>query len=260
MKIQNLVYFKKINYNTIGEVMKYEININEFQGPLDLLLHLIKKDNISIYDISIDRITKQYLDYINSMQELNLDIASEYLVMAAELIEMKSSSLLPKAEDSDDEYEEDPKEQLINKLLEYEKYKNMLDTFKDLEEYRSEIYTKTPDNLLEYKDNNDIDYGVNLDDLIKAMNNFLEQKELSKPLNTKITNKEYSITKRSKEIKNILKIKKKVNFIDLFDVVTKEYVVITFLSILTMTRNHEIVIEQENNFKDIIIKEKGVKE
>lgn len=237
--------------------MKYEININEFQGPLDLLLHLIKQDNISIYEISIDKITKQYLDYIEAMEQLNLDIASEYLVMAAELIEMKSSSLLPKSENSEDEYEEDPKEELINRLLEYEKYKNMTSTFKELEEYRSEIYTRTPDNLLEYKDDEVIDYGVNLDDLINAMSKFLEQKQLDRPLNTKITNKEYSISKRSSEIRNILKKKKKIKFSELFETFTKEYIVVTFLSVLSMTRNHEILIEQENNFKDIIIKEKG---
>ena len=235
----------------------YEIKINEFEGPLDLLLHLIKQENISIYDISIDKITKQYLEFIEKMEELNLDIASEYLVMAAELIEMKSSSLLPRNEDNEDDYEEDPKEQLINRLLEYEKYKNMTSTFKELEEYRSEIYTRTPDNLLEYKDEEEIDYGVTLDDLINAMGKFLEQKQLDRPLNTKIANKEYSVSKRCGEIRNILKKKKKVNFTDLFDIVTKEYIVVTFLSILSMTRNHEILIEQENNFKDIIIKEKG---
>ena len=87
--------------------MKYEVNINEFEGPLDLLLHLIKKSNISINEISIDEITKQYLEYINKMEELNLDIASEYLVMAAELIEIKSSSLLPRQEIEEDEFEED---------------------------------------------------------------------------------------------------------------------------------------------------------
>ena len=239
-------------------LMKYEININEFQGPLDLLLHLIKQDNISIYEISIDKITKQYLDYIEKMEELNLDIASEYLVMAAELIEMKSSYLLPKKEESVDEYEEDPKEQLINRLLEYEKYKNMTDTFKDLEEFRQEVYTRTPDTLIEFKDDKEIDYGVDINDLLEAMCKFLDQKELDKPLNTKITNKEYSVSKRSLEIRNILKKKKKVNFKELFEVYTKEYIVITFLSILSMTRNHEIIIEQEKNFKDIIIKEKGV--
>ena len=238
--------------------MKYEININEFQGPLDLLLHLIKQDNISIYEISIDRITKQYLDYINAMQELNLDIASEYLVMAAELLEIKSSSLLPKIENEEDEYEEDPKEQLINRLLEYEKYKKMTSTFKELEEFRQEIHTREPDSLIEYRDDNEIDYGVNLNDLLQAMSKFLEEKKLEKPLNTKITNKEFSISKRSFEIRNILKQKKRVNFKDLFDIVTKEYIVITLLSVLAMTRNNEITIEQENNFKDIMIKKKGV--
>ena len=238
--------------------MKYEININEFQGPLDLLLHLIKQSNISIYDISIDEITKQYLSYISKMEELNLDIASEYLVMAAELIEMKSSSLLPKKVEDEDELEEDPKERLINRLLEYEKYKNMTSTFKELEDFRKEVYTKEPDNLLEFKENEEIDDGVNLNDLIESFSKFMEQKELEKPLNTKITNKEYSVNIRSKEIRNILKKRKKVNFIDLFDVITKEYIVITFLSILAMSRNQEIEIEQENNFNDIIIKEKGV--
>ena len=238
--------------------MKYEININEFQGPLDLLLHLIKQSNISINEISIDEITKQYLNYIQRMEELNLDIASEYLVMAAELIEIKSSSLLPKNDVEDDEYEEDPKEKLINRLLEYEQYKKMTDTFKELEEYRQEIYTREPDNLLDYKNDEEIDYGVDLNDLIGALNKFLEQKQLDKPLNTKITNKEYSVSIRSHEIRNILKKKKKVNFVDLFEVYNKEYIVITFLSILAMSRKQEIEIEQEQNFKNIIIKEKGV--
>ena len=239
--------------------MKYEININEFQGPLDLLLHLIKQSNISINEISINTITKQYLDYIKKMEELNLDIASEYLVMAAELIEIKSSSLLPKNEVDNEELEEDPKEKLINRLLEYEQYKKMTNTFKELEEFRHEIYTKQPDNLLDFKNVEQIDYGVDLNDLISALNIFLQQKEIDKPLNTKITNKEYSVSIRSNEIRNILKKKKKVNFTDLFEIFTKEYVVITFLSILAMSRKQEIEIEQENNFKNIIIKEKGVK-
>lgn len=240
--------------------MKYEVNINEFEGPLDLLLHLIKKSNISINEISIDEITKQYLEYINKMEELNLDIASEYLVMAAELIEIKSSSLLPRQEIEEDEFEEDPKEKLIKRLLEYEQYKNLTGTFKELEEYRKEIYTKEPDNMLEYKDSNDnIDYGVDLNDLIEAFSKFLKEKELDKPLATKVSTKEYSVGKRSFEIRNILKKKKKIEFSELFDICTKEYVVVTFLAILAMSRKQEIDIEQESNFKNIIIKEKGVK-
>ena len=118
------------------------------------------------------------------------------------------------------------------------------------------------DNILGYVQegvtNEEVYYGIDLNDLLQALSKFLEQKELEKPLNTKITNKEYSVSKRSSEIRNILKRKKKVNFTDLFEVFTKEYVVITFLSILTMSRKQEIEIEQEHNFKNIIIKEKGV--
>ncbi len=235
----------------------YEINIPEFEGPLDLLLHLIKKDNISINDISIENITNQYLAYLNKMENLNLNIASEYLVMSAELIYIKSLSLLPKMEN--EEEEEDLRENLINRLVEYEQYKNITSTFKRLEETRKDVFTKSPSNLLEYKDEeNNIDYGVDLNDLICALNSFLNEKKLEKPLKTKVTNKEYSVSKRSIEIKNILKEKKKVNFVDLFDVFSKEYVVVTFLSILSMARNQEIDIEQEQNFKNIIIKEKGV--
>lgn len=239
--------------------MNYQINIPEFEGPLDLLLHLIKESNISIFDISIDEITKQYLDCINKMEEMNLNIASEYLVMAAELIEMKSRILLPKNNMDEDEYEEDPKEQLINRLLEYEKYKNITKTFKELEDFRKEVYTKDPDNLLEYQEKQEnIDYGVNLDDLLNAFSKFLSEKELDKPLNTKITNKEYSIGKRSIEIRDIIRKKKKVEFKDLFDNYSKNYIVVTFLAILNLTRKQEIEIEQENNFKNIYIKGKVI--
>ena len=103
--------------------MDYKIEIPEFEGPLDLLLHLIKQANINIQDISIDEITKQYLKYIEMMEEMNLDVASEYLVMAAELIEMKSKMLLPRYEDENEEEEVDPREQLIHRLIEYQKYK-----------------------------------------------------------------------------------------------------------------------------------------
>lgn len=240
--------------------MSYNVEIPEFEGPLDLLLHLIKQSNIDIHDISIDDVTKQYLEYINKMEEMNLNIASEYLVMAAELIEIKSNSLLPKKISEDDDYEEDPKEKLINRLLEYEAYKNITSSFRTLEEFRHEVYTKERNSLLEYKDNDkNVDYGINLEDLVNALNKFLEKKELKKPLDTKITNKEYSVHKRSEEIRNILKKRKKINFTELFDIASKEYIVVTFLSILNMTRKQEITIEQDNNFTNIIIKEKGVK-
>lgn len=237
--------------------MRYEVKINEFEGPLDLLLHLIKKSNIDIYDISLEEITNQYLDYINSMKELNLDIASEYLVMASELLEYKSKSLLPKKEIESDEYEEDPKETLIKKLIDYKKYKEITSAFKDLESIRSDIYTKTPSNISEFGDkiiNND---EVSVEDLIDAFKKFINRKEFEKPLNTKITTKELSINERINSIRAILKNKKKVNFTDLFDKYSKSYVVVTFLGILEMSKDNEIIIEQEDNFGNIVIR--GVK-
>ena len=227
--------------------------IDKFSGPLDLLLHLIKQSNIDIYDIKIEEITNQYLDYINKMEELNLNIASSYLVMAAELIEMKASLLLPKPEIAEDEYEEDPKEKLIQRLIEYQNYKDVISKFHDLEQERQQYYTKKASDISEYDIETKLNDDVQLSDLLKAFEKFLQKKEDNKPLNTKITSKEYSITKRSKEIKDIIKNKKRVNFKELFNINTKSYIIVTFLSILVLAKNNDIKLIQENNFEDIVL-------
>ena len=233
--------------------MDYCFTIDKFSGPLDLLLHLIKESNIDIYDIKIEQITLQYLEYIKQMQDMNLNVASSYLVMAAELIEMKASLLLPKPEIEKDEYEEDPKERLIKRLIEYRNYKNLVSKFKDLEMQRQQYYTKSPCDSSDFEITGKLDENIGIDDLIKAFEKFLNRKEVAKPLNTKIMNKEYSITQRSKEIKDIIKKKKKINFTELFEVKTKSYFVVTFLSILVLTKNKEVKITQEDNFGEIVI-------
>lgn len=231
--------------------MNYEVKIDEFEGPLDLLLYLIKQANINIWDIKIKVIAKQYLDYIKNMEQLNLNIASEYLVMAAELIEMKSATLLPKKE-VEEEIEEDPREQLINRLLEYESYKQMTSVFKDFESERKLIHTKEPSYLDEFK-NEEITANVDVEDLLNAFSLFLQKKEFDKPLNTKITTKEYSIEERKIEIKNIIKIKKRVEFEELFEIYNKDYIIVTFLSILDLAKKQELKIEQEKNFDKIYL-------
>ena len=240
--------------------MNYSIKINEFEGPLDLLLHLIKESNINIVDIEINEITKQYLDYINKMEELNINVAASYLVMAAELMEIKSKSLLPASDEEETEDEEVvSKENLINRLLEYEKYKNMISTFKDMEENRQNIYVKSPERISNYVDNliiNNTDTSI--DDLVEAFKKFIERKDKEKPITTRITSKEYSIKERKKNIRNILKEKKKVLFTELFEERNVSYIVVTFLSILEMAKEKEITIKQDDNFKDITI-ELGVK-
>lgn len=234
--------------------MQYKIIIDQFEGPLDLLLHLIKEDNIDIYDIKIEEVTKQYLDYIKAMKDLNLSIASEYLVMASELIEMKSKMLLPKNNSMDeDEYEEDPRELLIERLLAYKQYKEITSDFKNLELTRKLVFTKEPVNLSYYAKQEDDKEGLEITDLIEAFNLLMKKKELDKPIATKITKKELSVTEKVIKIRNILRKKKKINFEELFEVCTKEEVIINFLSILEMVKKDEITLSQDKNFNTIVI-------
>ena len=235
--------------------MDYSVKIDSFEGPLDLLLHLIKKANISIYDISVEEITSQYLDYINKMEELNIDVASSYLVMAAELVELKSKYLLPHKEEKDDDNEEElSRENLINRLVEYQKYKDITSKFKELELERDKFYIKPPENINNYiseKITNEDSMSAEL--LVEAFEKLLERKNYEKPLLTKITNKEYSVRERKSEIKKILSSKKTVEFSELFEVKNISYVVTTFLSILEMAREDDLIIRQDDNFKDIYI-------
>ena len=233
--------------------MEYEVKIDAFEGPLDLLLHLIKESKVDIWDIKIVDITEQYLNYIKSMEKLNLNIASEYLVMASELMEMKSKLLLPRTKLEDEEEEEDPREKLIQKLIEYQKYKDMTKNFKELEENRHEFFTKPPESLKEYAPEGTIvNSDLSLDDLMKAFEKFLQRKEQEKPLATTVTKREITVEERRTSIRNILKKKKKVDFFELFEEVTKEYIVVTFLAVLEMARKQELVINKENNFDNII--------
>ena len=236
--------------------MDYSVKIDEFEGPLDLLLHLIKQSNINIQDIDISVITAQYLDYINKMDELNINVAASYLVMAAELMEIKSKSLLPRTdeESTEEDDEEVSKERLINKLIEYQKYKDMTSTFKDLELERQKIYIKSPEKISNYIDNTITNDGdTSIDDLVNAFKGFLERLDREKPITTKITNKEYSVKSRKQGLRKLLKEHPRVKFTELFEETNTPYIVVTFLSILEMTKEKEIVLRQDGNFKDIII-------
>lgn len=236
--------------------MEYKVTIEAFEGPMDLLLSLIKKNDIDIYNVSIFEITEKYLEYIKEMEKLNLNISSDYLVMAAELLEIKSHMLLPKREKEGD----NPEEELITKLLVYKHFKDVSEKLRELEKERNLMYSKEMSDISIYKDEIIIeeDENISLDDLTKAFANFLLRKEIEKPLNTTITSKEYSVSERSSEIKKILSQKGKIEFSELFEVLKKDYVVVTFLSILDLAKTNEISIVQENNFEKIFLVKKGV--
>lgn len=237
--------------------MIYNFTINDFEGPLDLLLHLIKINKMDIENINLNSLTMQYLEFVDKMKNENIDIASEYLVMASELVHIKSKMLLNIDNDKEDDlYEMNNEDDLKEKLKEYDRIKNITNTFKELENTRNEVYTKIPTNLDEYKKDVELDNNITLDDLINAFNVFLEREKLKKPINTKITKKELSVGDRIKGIRNIFKSKNKVSFVELFDNYTKPYVIVTFLSILEMSKNEEIRIIQKDNFSDIILEKK----
>lgn len=238
--------------------MNYTFYINDFEGPLDVLLHLVKQAKMDIYEINLFTLIKEYLDFIKEMQDLNIDVASEYLSMASELVHLKSKMLVNKQDDSeektDDEFSIKSEEDLRKKLLEYENIKNITGTFKNLESKRSEIYTRFPESLKEYYEPSEVPKGLyDADTLYKAFLEVEKKLKLAKPLDTTITKKEISVEQRTQEIKNILKVRGKVDFYSLFTINTKEYIVITFLTILTMSKNKELKISQEDNFSPIIV-------
>jgi segregation and condensation protein A len=237
--------------------MTYNFNTTDFEGPLDLLLHLVKESKMDIYEINISDIINQYLEFIHSLEEKNIDIASEYLVMASELIHLKSKLLVNRKDEepsTEDEFSFESEEDLRNRLVEYEKYKMLTQSFQELEGKRGEVYTKLPESLKEYIEETSIQKGeFDISDLFEAYKQFIERQQLSKPLNTKITKKELSVDDKIKDIRNILNIRKRVNFIELFTEVTKENIVVTFLSILEMTKSNEILLTQEDNFSPIMI-------
>ncbi len=230
----------------------YDVTINDFNGPMDLLLHLIKQSKMNIFDLKLEVIIDEYLNYINSQAELNLNIASSYLVMASELLEIKSKMLLPHDTDSEEE-EEDPKEQLINRLIEYQRYKEQVDKFKELEYSRNLYYTKIPSNISDYQvdEKKIMIENITLNDLVNAFKNFLDRAKLDEPVSTKVTKKEYSVEDSMKSIRTKLKKGVKVDFFSLFEKKTKSYIVVTFLAILELAKSHELLISQDNKTKEI---------
>ena len=230
------------------------VEVNNFNGPLDLLLHLIRSNKMDIYDIDIELITKEYIDYINNNKNLTIDACSEYLVMASELIHLKSKLLLHRDdEDNDDEYEINTEDELRERLLEYQKIKDMAGDFRVLEEKRSYVYTKLPSNLSEFRNETKLSTNITLNDLLNAFEEFLKRQKLQEPKTTTVTKKEISLESRCIMIRNIIKERGKINFLDLFDNISKPYVIVTFLSILDLSKKSEIVITQDKNFGDIYL-------
>ncbi len=237
--------------------MDFQVNIENFEGPMDLLLHLVKETKLDIYDIKMSEIIDKYLDYIHSLQNLNIDISSSFLVMAATLIHLKSKKLIGKVEedDSQDEFEINSEEDLKNKIILYEQYKELTKDFSHLHEKREEIHTKLPENLKQYESSYELfnEFGLTGNDLLKALEEVMNRLHYKEPKNTKITRKEISVASRKIWIRKKLEEKEKCDFFELFEENTKEYIIATFLAILEMSKESMLKITQENTFDKIWI-------
>lgn len=244
--------------------MEYNFCINDFEGPLDLLLHLVKTSKMDIYEIDIRVIIEEYLDFINELKSKNIDVASSYLVMAAELIHLKSKMLVNDdtiEENNNDEFSIESEEDLKRKIIEYEKYKKLTTSLEEQRLKRSNFYTKSPSKLDEIVGEQPICFGnVSIQDLVNALETVKLREKSLKPLHTKITKREYSIERRIEDIRKILKVRKNVEFLELFEEGNRDFLIVTFLSVLTMCKNDEIVLNQEDNFKPIMIEVREVHE
>ena len=237
------------------ETNKYAIKIDNFEGPLDLLCHLIDKNKMNIYDIKISDITDQYIDYLNEMERLNLEIASEFLVMASTLILLKSKSLLPKQLEDEEEITE---EELIRRIIEYKKYKEIIKKFKEQYEnsgdrlygVREEI--QLPKQKLEKEYKKEI-----IPELYKKL---IERNEQKKNQNAKKKEKiaiseSYSVGSKVKEMFKVLIRQKKFVFNKLFSIKehNKQEVVTAFSGMLEMSRRSKVTTTQEEVFGDILV-------
>ena len=244
-----------MNNNLTLETNKYAIKLDNFEGPLDLLCHLVDKNKMDINQIKISEITDQYIDYINKMQELNLDVTSEFILMASTLLFIKSKSLLPKQVEDEAELTE---EELVHRIIEYKKYKEISKKLKELYQVYSKRFYKVPDKIELPARKLEQNYSK---DLIEQSYKNLLEKNKSKINKNAINIEKIAITETvtvTSKVKDIFKeLIKKPRFIFSKLCSAKKYTrletVTAFSGILELTRRNKIKAQQERNFGDIIV-------
>ncbi len=227
--------------------MEYQVKLEKFEGPLDLLLYLIKKQEINIYDIPIAKITEQYLEYLKLMQFLNLELAGEFLLMAASLMRIKARMLLPRQEEGDEEVV-DPRSQLVQQLLEYQKFKSAASKLEAMEFQRRMLFSRPETDGKQEVD----EYSYNLFDLVTAFKAVLERNRV-KYLEVEV--EESSIEEKIELLKEKIRSSKRIAFDDLFK--GKQSLVdliVTFLALLEVLRLRIATVRQTKPFGRIWIK------
>lgn len=240
--------------------MEYKVVLETFEGPLDLLYHLIEKNKVDIYDIPIAEITDQYIAYLENMKELDMNVTSEFLLMVATLLEIKSKMLLPSISEEDDESQEDgvdPREELVKRLIEYRKYKTVAEELKSKEGLQSKIFFKPQEEIQHFIDDTQPKLeGIELIDLFKAFSEIIKkQKKNSDEFDFhEIERDEITIEDAMDEMLKIISHEREIKFQDLFNTnYSKIKIVVSFLSILELIRLNIITFRQDNNYGDIMI-------
>ena len=243
------------------ETNKYALKLDNFEGPLDLLVHLIDKNKLDIYDIKITDIADQYIDYINQMERMNLDVASEFLVIASTLVYLKSKELLPKEVDDEAELTE---EELIARIIEYKKYKEISKKFKEFYQENSKRFYKLPDQIELPKQK--LEKVYKKEELAKRYERLLEAEKNKINLNAKNIEKiaiieKFTVASKVKDMLRVLIKNKSFIFNKLFSIKEKSRpeVVTAFSGLLELSRRSKVSTEQEEIFGDILVKKKEKK-
>ena len=245
----------------------FKITIENFEGPLDLLCFLVSKNKMNIFDISLSKITDEYLEYLSHMQDLNLDIATEFIVMASNLLYIKSKKLLPVIE-PDDEVEEDlmTEEEIIERILEYKQYKEKIEDFKEMYSNNFGMFEKEPEQIKIKREFDKESFNISPNDFYKVYSMILNRNEekinkKAKEVENIVTYEKVTIRSKVKQIIDIFKKKTSFVFSKVYNPAKdkKIDVVTAFLSVLELSRLKHIDLEQKKMFGDIVVKKKDIK-
>jgi len=240
--------------------MSYKVKLDIFEGPFDLLVYLIENAEMNIYDIQVSKITNQYIEYIERMQALDINVASEFMVLAAALIEIKSKMLLPRFKpEGDGASIEDPRTELVQKILEYKRFKKAAELLEKKEENSLRIFEKPKEDLTPYTNEPDEYLNLDLNQFVKVFLLFLNKKkrlEEVKKNYSKMERQKITIESKIEYIKSFFKFrdKNKLSFKELLKPESNRYdVVLTFVSMLEMIRQKTIKVKQNINFGEIYL-------
>ena len=240
----------------------YKVKLDVFEGPLDLLLYLVRKDEVDIYDISIERITRQYLEYLEAMESIDVEIGGEFIVMAANLLYIKSRTLLPvdlQGPVEEEGEEEDPRWELIRQLIEYKKFKEAAGDLRDREELRTKLFGRTPSAPPPDGGATLLAGEVGALDLISAFQRVLERLEKRKGAEREIEADRFTVSEKIEYVLKILPENEPLKFEELFaGQTTRGELVATFLALLELVRLRHVQVEQDGAFGDILLRRRGI--